>query len=255
MKNDFNKRILVIHAHPDDTEIFCAGTLKLLKYAGYEVVIATMTAGGMGGINSNEKETVRIRKSEAKAAADILDAKYYCLDQKDGYLFDNEKIRTKTIELIRRENPGVIFTHLPNDYHSDHRTTCNIVEITAMLSTLSNVYCKAKPLKVTPLLYHTSPLGFTDPIGFDIKFPHFFVDISSVIDIKMKMLEFHKSQVELMKVMHNIDNFFEEMKMYNSNVGELAGFRYAEAFWQHLGGGFQKVSQIQRELKNFIKLI
>lgn len=29
--NNFNKTVLAIHAHPDDTEIFCAGTLALLK--------------------------------------------------------------------------------------------------------------------------------------------------------------------------------------------------------------------------------
>ena len=253
MKNNFNKKILVIHAHPDDTEIFCAGTLKLLKDIGYEIIIATMTAGGMGGINSTENATIKIRKSEAEKAAGIIGAKYYCLDQKDGYLFDNEKIRTKTIELIRKINPGIVLTHLPNDYHSDHRTTSNIVEIAAMLSTLPNINSKIKPLNNTPLLYHTSPFGFTDPIGSAVVKPHFFVDISTVIDIKMKMLEYHKSQIELMRVMHNIDSFFEEMKSYNIMVGKMAGFKYAEAFWQHLGGGFQKVPLIQTELKKYMK--
>ena len=31
---DFPKRILAIHAHPDDTESFCSGTLALLKQIG-----------------------------------------------------------------------------------------------------------------------------------------------------------------------------------------------------------------------------
>ena len=44
----FNKSIVVIHAHPDDTEAFCAGTLKHLKDMGYRIAIATMTAGGIG---------------------------------------------------------------------------------------------------------------------------------------------------------------------------------------------------------------
>ena len=50
---EFPKRVLAFHAHPDDTESFCSGTLALLKEKGYEIIVATMTAGGMGGINSS----------------------------------------------------------------------------------------------------------------------------------------------------------------------------------------------------------
>jgi len=48
----FNKCVVSVHAHPDDTEAWCAGTLKLLSDQGYKIVIVTMTAGGMGGIGS-----------------------------------------------------------------------------------------------------------------------------------------------------------------------------------------------------------
>ena len=39
-------RILAIHAHPDDVELQCFGTLALLRQRGCEVTIATMTPGG-----------------------------------------------------------------------------------------------------------------------------------------------------------------------------------------------------------------
>ena len=51
MKN-YPKNIVSIHAHPDDTEAFCSGALTLLKSKGYNITIVSMTAGGMGGINS-----------------------------------------------------------------------------------------------------------------------------------------------------------------------------------------------------------
>ena len=38
MKRRFNKVALSFAAHPDDAEAFCAGTLKLLKDKGYEIV-------------------------------------------------------------------------------------------------------------------------------------------------------------------------------------------------------------------------
>lgn len=248
----FNKKVLVIHAHPDDTEAFCAGTLKLLKDRGYGITIATMTAGGMGGINMTPEETIRVRKAEAKKAAEVLGASYLCLDRKDGYLFDDAEIRVKTTELIRREEAGTIITHLPFDYHSDHRTTAGIVEAAAMLATLPNVPTSVPPLEVTPLLYHTEPLGYSDPLGGEPTSPQFFIDISSTIDIKMEMLTHHVSQIDLMRVMHKMENFFEEMKKNDIHMGELAGTEYAEAFWQHLGGGYQKDPLLQEELKDFV---
>jgi len=249
---NYPKNIVSIHAHPDDTEAFCSGALTLLKSKGYDITIVSMTAGGMGGINSTEKETISLRINEAKKAAQYLGAKYICLEQRDGFLYDNEEIRLKTIDLIRREKTGIIFTHLPFDYHIDHRTTSQIVEVAAMLATLPNVPSSETPLAMTPLLYHTAPLELTDPLGKKIPTPHFFVDITEVIDQKMEMLSYHQTQIELMSVMFKMDDFFNEMKKYSLELGKLAEVPYAECYWQHLGKGFQKNPIIQEVLDPYI---
>ena len=134
MKQKFNKVALSVHAHPDDAEAWNAGTLKLLKDKGYKIVIATMTGGDLGGCNMNMQETALVRYEEAKKAATVLDAEYYTLGGSDGFLFDTRELRLKVISLIRKVKAGIIFTHLPWDYHSDHRTTANIVEVAAMVS-------------------------------------------------------------------------------------------------------------------------
>jgi N-acetylglucosamine malate deacetylase 1 len=252
---DFNKSILIVQAHPDDTEAWCSGTLKLLKDKGYSMTIATMTAGGMGGMNSNEEETTRIRKEEAKKAAAVLDAEYVCLDQRDGFLFDSPALRMKILSLIRRVRAGIVMTHLPTDYHADHRATAVITDAAAMISSLPNAPVQEEPLAVTPLLYHTAPMTLTDPIGSPIAPPHFFVDVTTTMESKMKMLSYHVSQQELMKHMHKMDDFFGEMEKYNIALGKMAGVPYAECFWQHLGGGYQKEPQIQKELKEYIREI
>lgn len=250
--NQFPKRIVAIHAHPDDTEIFSAGTMALMRAKGFELTIVTMTPGGLGGIGSTEKETIRIRKQEAEKAAALLGARYYCLDGRDGYLYDTAELRIQVTDILRKEKAGIVITHLPFDYHSDHRTTCNIVESATMVATLPNVPCDSAPLAITPLLYHSAPLGSSDPIGGKTINPHFYVDISDVMDTKMEMLGQHKSQIELMRVMHKMDDFFGEMKRQNILFGELAGCEYAEAFWQHLGGGFQKDPLLQDTIADFI---
>ena len=252
MAIQFNKTVLSIHAHPDDAEAWNAGVLKLLKDKGYKIVIATLTGGDLGGCNMTMEETARVRFEEAKKAALVLDAEYYSLGGIDGFLFDTKELRLKTISLIRKVNAGIIFTHLPYDYHSDHRTTANIVEAAAMVSSLDTVPVSEKPVQVTPLLYHTSPLTLSDPLGSQIIPPHFYVNVTSVMETKKQMLEKHISQIDLMKHMHKMDDFFGFVVEGNRNYGKMAGVEYAEVYWQHLGGGFQKEQQVQQDLSAYL---
>lgn len=248
----FNNVVLSINAHPDDAEAWNAGALKLLKDKGYKIVIATMTGGDLGGCKMTMEETSRVRYEEGKKAAAVLDAEYYTMGGTDGFLFDTKEMRLKVISLIRQVRAGIIFTHLSSDYHSDHRTTANIVEAAAMVSSLDTVPVSEKPVEITPLLYHSSPFTLSDPLGSQIVPPHFYVNVTSVIETKKKMLGYHLSQVDLMKHMHKIDDFFGFVLEGNRNYGKMVGVEYAEVYWQHLGGGFQKEKQIQNELSEYL---
>lgn len=248
---EFNRTVLSIHAHPDDTEIFCGGTLALLKEKGFKVVIATMTGGGLGGVIEDESGTVKTRKREAEKAAAVIGAEYYCLDQRDGYVFDSIEARLRVTSLVRKTEAGIVLTHLPFDYHSDHRATCAIVEAGTMVATLPNVPVSETPVSITPLLYHTTPFDFTDTLGREVPKPSFYIDVTSVFEKKMEMLSYHESQKELMKLMFGMDDFFADMKEMDHRLGEKAGVRYAEAMWQHLGGGFFKDPLIQEILKEY----
>ena len=252
MKKGFNKAVLSNTAHPDDAEAWNAGVLKLLRDKGYHIVIAAMTGGDLGGVGMDSAETARVRYEEARKAAAIIDADYYSLGGSDGFLFDTRELRLRTISLIRKVKAGIIFTHLANDYHSDHRATSNITEAAAMVSSLSNVPVPEEPLPVTPLLYHSSPFTLTDPVGGQLSPPNFFVDVTSVIGVKREMLGCHVSQIELMRHMHRIDDFFGFVLEGNRNYGRMSGVEYAEVYWQHLGGGFQKDPVVQDELKEFL---
>ncbi len=248
----YNKSILCIQAHPDDTESWCAGLLTLLKGRGYSISIASMTDGSLGGIGMTRVETAACRFEEGRKAAAELGADFYCLGERDGFLFDTEEVRLRTIDLIRKVRPGIVLGHVPFDYHSDHRTAGTITELACLLSTLPNVPCQGQPLEKTPLLYRTAPLTFTDVLGFPLPPPHFFLDIGTVMGTKTKMLAHHKSQIEVMKVMHGIEDFFAYSKEYNRANGAKSGVEFAEYYWQHRGGGFRDIPLIQRELKEWI---
>ncbi len=73
------KIALGIFAHPDDAEIVCAGTLSLLKKAGWQIHIASMTPGDKGTNEYSREELSKIRKSEAYEYAKLIDAMYHLL--------------------------------------------------------------------------------------------------------------------------------------------------------------------------------
>jgi len=54
------------------------------------------------------------------------------------------------------------------------------------------------------------------------------VDVTSAVKTKIEMLGKHRSQLELMKHMHKIDDFFGYVLEGNKNYGKLVGVDYAE---------------------------
>ncbi|MCG8452985.1 MAG: PIG-L family deacetylase [Spirochaetales bacterium] len=250
----FAKNLLIIQAHPDDAEAWSAGTLSLLKDKGWTITIASLTAGNMGGVGMSEEETVATRVEEAKAAAAALGANFHCFMRRDAYLFDSEELRIEVVSLIRKVKAGVVITHAPFDYHQDHRTTCQVVDAAAIVSSLPNVPSPEPPLDITPLLYHGMPMSLSDPLGNPVPEPHFFVDISGKpMEKKMEMLTHHKTQQDLMRLMHKMDDFFGEMRIFNAELGAMVGCAEAECYWQHLGGGYQKDPLLQEELAPYIR--
>ncbi len=251
---EFEKTVVAVHAHPDDAEIFCAGTLALLAGMGYRVVIVAITNGDLGGFGMSKSRTAKTRRAEAAKSASVIGAEFATLGFPDGMLFDSKKARMALLGLIRKTRAGIVFTHLPNDYHADHRATANISEIAAMLATLPNA-AKNPPLGKTPLLYHSAPLRNRDNIGHPVPPPGFVVDVTRVIETKKRMIDCHVSQKEVMKRMHGMDDFTGEMLAQSKMLGAMAGAEYAEAFWQHTGGAFSVYPQVQNELSEYVRIV
>ena len=162
-------RILAVHAHPDDVEFQCAGTLILLREAGCTVTIATMTPGDCGSAEHDAESIAAIRREEARASAAMIGADYICLEFRDMAIFNDDESRRRVTEILRRARPDVILTAPPIDYIADHEMTSLLVRDACFAASCPNYATRqwepATPLGKIPHLYFVDPLEGRDRDG------------------------------------------------------------------------------------------
>lgn len=147
MKKDSYERVfkdkatvLVIMPHPDDTELYCGGTVSRLISNGVGVVAVKVTNGGKGNQQTKvaEKELSAQRREEDRQAASFLGIRMednYYLNVPDGEVEDSLEVIEKLAAIFRRYRPDLLITCNPEDIiirfsegvnwinHRDHRHT------------------------------------------------------------------------------------------------------------------------------------
>src|SRR5690606_92372 len=113
------KKAMAIAAHPDDIEFMMAGTLLMLKQAGYEVHYMTISDGNCGSMFLDAEATARTRIAQSKEAARILGATYHPPIGKDFEIFYTKEMLQRLTAVIRSVEPDIILTHSPSDYMED----------------------------------------------------------------------------------------------------------------------------------------
>jgi len=198
----------------------------MAKYAkkGHKTVIATMTNGDKGHLVIPPKRLAKIRLGEARRAASVLGGQYVWAGFNDGEVFHNREAVLKVVELIRKARPDVIFTMSPEDYHGDHSNTGRIVVEATFAAGVPRILTKSPAHTPKRVYYCETAFG----IGFE---PDLWIDISDVIDTKLKALRQHESQMQWLKKHHGID-FIEDTRVCSRFRGLQVGVRYAEAFQQ-----------------------
>jgi LmbE family N-acetylglucosaminyl deacetylase len=231
-------RILAIHAHPDDVEFQCAGTLALLAQKRCAITIATMTPGDCGSAEHSAEEIAEIRRGEARASAAILGAEYVCLEFRDLSITIDNVSRGKVCEALRRARPDIVLTAPPVDYMTDHELTSVLVREACFSASVPNYstrqWSPAKPLGGIPHLYYVDSVEGIDPFGQPVK-PDFIVDVTSTFAIKQTMLACHESQRNWLRKQHGIDEYMANGERWSAARGQEIGVKYGEAFRQHSG--------------------
>ena len=235
------RRILAVHAHPDDVEFQCAGTLALLAGAGHHITIVTMTAGDCGSRDLGPAEIARRRRQEAQASAEQIGAAYECLEFADlSIVVDIESKRLVT-EMIRCHRPDVVLTAPPHDYMDDHEATSRLVRDACFNASCPNYATRrwdpASATERIPHLYYVDPIDGTDTWGRPVA-PQFYIDITETFETKQKMLACHASQREWLRAQHGLDEYLDSQRRFAEQRGREAGVTYAEGFRQHLGHAY-----------------
>src|SRR5580658_10145052 len=115
-----SKIALAIAAHPDDIEFMMAGTLLLLKEAGYEIHGLNLASGSCGTTEHDAKTIRRIRLREAKKAAAILGACLHPPLVDDMEILYGLRLLRRVVAVVREVRPTILLTHSPFDYMEDH---------------------------------------------------------------------------------------------------------------------------------------
>lgn len=241
------KRILAVHAHPDDIEFLCAGTLALLAKNGHHITIATMTVGDCGSVETNLEETARIRRSEAARAAAMIGAEYVCAGFGDLCVYNDDSSRRRTTELIRAARPDIVITASPIDYHPDHEATSMLVRDAVFAASVPNYRTgPSRALDAIAHLYFMDPIEGRDRSGQAVT-PDFAVNVTSYFSKKSDMLAAHVSQRSWVQKQHGVDDYMASMQRWTQKRGGQFGVAYAEGFRQYTGTPYPR-SRLLQEL-------
>lgn len=235
-----NQRVLAFLAHPDDAEILCAGTLVRLAESGWEIHIATATAGDCGTMTLPPHQIREVRLREARQSAGLIGAAYHCLEERDAMVVYDKPTLSKTIDLFRRIAPALVFAHASRDYMMDHEIVSQLARAASFAYAAPNITTLApREGSCVPHLYYCDPIEGLDPAGQPVQ-PTTWVNIAAQMPRKTEMLACHVSQREWLREHHGVDEYIDAMQRHARARGAEAGVEYAEAFVHHRGHAYPR---------------
>jgi bacillithiol biosynthesis deacetylase BshB1 len=214
--------LLAFGAHPDDVELFAAGTIAKCGAQGYATGIIDMTRGEMGS-----RGTAAARAKEARDAGKILGARCRVnLGLPDSRVQVSLSARLKVIRVLRKYRPSVVLVHHWQDWHPDHVNTSRIVTEAVHNSGLAKIKTGQKRFRPDSLLYFMLPQ--------DVR-PSLLVDVSEFAEQRLAAIKAYRSQLhdpgsQDPETYLSRRDFLEHVENIHSRYGTLIGRRKAEAF-------------------------
>jgi LmbE family N-acetylglucosaminyl deacetylase len=191
--------VLVIAAHPDDSEFGAAGTVALWVQAGRRVTYLVCTSGEKGTSDPSltPELLAPIREEEQRAAARTLGVQEVVfLRRPDQGLEDTAEFRKLIVRMIRTVRPSIVMTSDPYRryiWHRDHRIIGQVV--------LDAVFPFARDHLSYPdlLAEGLAPHKVQELYFWGAEDINRRSDITATFDLKIAALRCHKTQVREFK--------------------------------------------------------
>jgi LmbE family N-acetylglucosaminyl deacetylase len=217
--------VLVIVAHPDDIESWCAGAVCYFTDAGKHVSYVLCTSGDKGTSDPTltSQQVAAMREAEQQEAAHVLGVEAVTfLRWPDSEVEPTLALRRELVRQIRRHRPDLVITHdpvPPYRLHPDHRAVGRAT-LDALFPCARDPLTFAEQIIEEGLSAHTVPEVWL----FATESPDIWVDISSTLPRKIAARLAHSSQ--------HTDPIALEQNWYERahQVGLAVGLEAAEAF-------------------------
>jgi len=208
------KTILALVAHNDDQVIGAGGTLAKYARMGKRVRTIIFSFGEGSHPHLKREVIIKTRVQESLKADKIMGGKGIAyLGLKEGCFqdeFRKKNIYKKIFDIIKFENPELIFTHSLDDPHPDHRAVYSLVY---GLWKQKKIPCEVFSFEIwNPLRLRKRNV------------PKLIVDISDTFETKIRAVMAHKSQKMAIGML--FWNIWLKAKWY----GLKTGYKYAEIF-------------------------
>jgi LmbE family N-acetylglucosaminyl deacetylase len=220
------ERVMVVTAHPDDSEFGAGGTVAKMVREGRDVTYVIVTNGnkGSGDRTMTAERLATIREDEQRNAARVLGVeRVVFLGYDDGEVEDTRGLRLDVTREMRRWRPDLVIAQNPhrtyNLYasHRDHRITAGVA--------LDCVYPLARDhLSFPELMPDFAPHKVREIYLMQWENPHVVVDITATMDLKLKALACHASQIP------DVAGMEARVRERSAEIGAPEGYAYAEAF-------------------------
>lgn len=231
---------LAIAAHPDDIEFLMAGTLLLLRRAGWDIHYFNLSTGNCGSATIPAARLRTLRRREAQRAAAALGAVWHPPITDDLEIFYEDRLLRRVAAVVRRVSPTILLTHPPVDYMEDHTATCRLAVTAAFARGMPNYRTApvVRPVSTDVTVYHAMPHGLCDPLGVPVR-ASVYVNTTEVQDAKRASLALHTSQRSWLDESQGMDSYLQTMEDFAREVGRQSRrFTFAEGWRRHVHLGF-----------------
>lgn len=231
---------MAIGAHPDDVEFMMAGTLVLLKEAGFETHLMNLASGSCGSATVPASKLRAVRRREGRAAAEVLGAVFHAGLVDDLEVYYERKTLRRLAAVIREVGPSILLVPSPQDYMEDHTNACRLAVTAAFVRGMPNFVTepRRRPVDGDVTVYHAMPHGLRDSLRQRVM-AGAYVNTSEVMEQKARALAEHRSQQAWLDTSQKMNAYLATQEGFSLEVGRMSGkFRHAEGWRRHLHYGF-----------------